>query len=642
MFKPTTRTRAEDLQRAAERCQEPRWAACRDQIAQTAEAFFAEGVEIPKFDASWYRPEQPYHETYKQFHGYIFGYRPLFSKIRVQVIAGQILGQDHYRRQALELALGIAEALDFRVTHYDSGMEFGNAALALCDAYLGAHDLMQGDEAERMRQQMRNAAEAVQRCSHVWLTTDLNRMAFNNHRICHMNVLLALGHCLSDESLAEPAFDALSERGFLNYLDGAFYDDGLCYESSLHYHYATTGFLFSAALTQRALYPDRMDFFHARGANSRTLGDCFAAPFATAFAGLELPRVGDNYGGSTVVAGNELFYPAYSAYGDPFFGQQAFDHESKHPMPALLYGPEERPQANWPVTVSRTFPEHGYALLRDDNSIHKQAFLTGDRSGIHHQRDSLQLQLELDDEIVLYCTDIKAKTLHGFSDDIQERYNRWPHAHSQLTVDECDQKTHASPLPIREWSTGGELKRMAMVDESETLQNGVHQGRFVSMQGAWICDCVIAAATEERTWRQFYHLPQGLAGNCASSAMQSDLAATLPDSDPWTEMTVDAGTLPATQHRWASGKAQILLATSDDAVLQRFQVPEYEGGRIGVWAEQTGLHAAFITVFSPNAEIEISEVHLTALGNELIARWYVEAGDDSARLQARILLPSAL
>lgn len=648
MFSPTTRCRAEDLQRAAERCEQPRWAACRDAIAQQAEAFFAEGVNIPEFDASWYRPEQPYRETYKQFHGYIFGYRPLFGRIRDQAHAGVILRNDAWRRQALELALGIAEAVDFRVTHYDSGMEFGNLALALCDVYLAAGDLMRDDEPERMQTQLRLAADAVLRCNEIWRTTELKSMAFNNHRICHMNVLLALGHCLGDDSLVEPAFDPLDERSFLHYFDGAYYDDGLCYESSLHYHYATTGFFFSAALTQRALFPTRADFFRLSGANGRSLRDCFQAPFATAFAGLELPRVGDNYGGSTVIAGHPLFFTAYSAYGDPLFGRMAHENEDRHPMLALLYGPESPVNAPLPKTISRLFPEHGYAVLRDDVGVHKQAFLTGDRSGIHHQRDSLQLQVELDDEIALYCTDIKPTAQHGFSDDIHERYNRWPHAHSQLTVDELDQNTHTAPIPVREWSTGGPLQRMAMVDEHGDLQDGVTQGRFVSMRGDWICDCVIAAATAERTWRLFYHLPQGLpdlevnsATQSEYSAWQSKLVASMPDSPPWREMECVAGTEPARRHAWPSGKAQFQLATGSKATLQRFHAPAYERGRVGLWAEQRGEHAVFVTLISPRADIAISDLSVGVFGGEVIARWFVDDGAEGARLQARVGLPKA-
>lgn len=647
MFQPTTRIRAEDLQRAAERCQQPRWAACRDSIAQEAEAFYREGVQIPEFDASWYRPEQPYIETYTQFHRYIFGHRPLFTRISKQLHAGIILGNDDWRRQALEFALGIAEAIDFRVTHYDSGMEFGFMAQALADVYLGSRDLLNDDERTRILRELRNVADAVLRCNRFWLTTELNRMAFNNHRICHMNVLLALGYCLEDESLVEPAFDPLDERGFLNYLDGAFYDDGLCYESSLHYHYATTSFLFSTALTQRALFPERLDLFHARGANGRTLRDCFEAPLATAFSGLELPRVGDNYGVSTSMHGHALFFPAYSAYDDPFFGQMAFDSESKHPLSALLYGSEERPAATAPVVVSRTFPEHGYALLRDDEGIHKQAFLTGDRSGIHHQRDGLQLQIELGGEMALYCTDIKPTSHHGFSDNIHERYNRWAHAHSQLTVDELDQKTHASPIPLREWNAAGPIKRMAMVDEHGDLQDGVHQGRFVTMRGDWICDCVIAASTEERTWRLFYHLPQGLPEADANSAVQSEcsafqskLAAKMPDAAPWREMFFDGGTPPAAQHAWPSGRTRFQLATACESTLQRFRVPAYEGGRVGLWAEQRGQHAVFVTMLSPRSNIRIHDLSLGVHGNELVARWFVDDGQEGVRLQARISLPA--
>lgn len=639
----TTRFNAEDLQRATERSQQKRWAACRDALTVQAKSIVDGGLEVPAFDSSWYDPAVPYYQTYTEFHAYIFACRPLFAKLSELLHAGIVLQNDDWRRKALEVTLGCAEAIDFNVTHFDSGMEYGGIARAMCDVSLGAADLMQGDEADRLHARCRAVADGILRCSKVWRETELKRMAFNNHRVCHMADLLALGYVLGDESLVNPAFDEHDERGFLNLLDGAIYDDGICYESSLKYHYATANFLYRAAQVQCALFPERTDFFHVKGAYGRSLKNYAIGPMATSFRELELPRVGDAYGASMKLGGNPIFFMAYARYDIPICGMLAGECEENNPLIALVLGPEEPIEAAVPEATSRIFPEHGYALLRDDESVHKQVFLTGDRSGIHHQRDSLQLQVELGDEIVLTSTDIKPTALHGFSDTVHERINRWPHAHCQLTVDDLDQKTHASPIPIREWEPAAAIKRVAMVDEHADLQDGVHQGRFVSMRGDWICDCVIAAATRERTWRLFYHLPLGApsvdehSAKQSDSALQSDLIEALPDQDPWRAIKPLGGSAPAMRHQWTSGKACLSVLSDREMTLQKFCVPEHQDQRAGLWAKQTGDYAVFVTLITPNAGLVIDRLTVKQLGNELVARWYVGAD----RLQARILMPKA-
>ncbi|WP_269539176.1 hypothetical protein [Cerasicoccus fimbriatus] len=634
----TSRFTVEDIEHARQRATLPRWSASREQLAAKAQAFHSEGIAIPEFDASWYDPDVPYSETYQQFHGYIFGHRPLFANISTQLLAGLILNNDAYRRQAMQFALSLAEAIDFRVMHYDSGMEFGNVGWMLCDALLAARDLLQDDEESRLLAQIRNAADAVTRCNEYW-REHLAQMAFSNHLICHLGARLAMGAVLGDDSLIAPAFDPTDDRCFLNYLDGAVYDDGLCYESSLHYHYATTSFLVKVASAQRALLPDRPDLFHLRGANGRSLESYLSGPLATAFPDLDMPRVGDNYGASTTVRW-PIYFIGYAIYNNPIYGRLAQEQADQHPALALAFAPDEPINEPYPAPTSRLFPEHGYALLCDAKPVYRQAFLAGDRSGIHHQHDGLQLQVMIGDEIVLYCTDIKPKSLHGFSDSIHKEYNHWAQAHSQLTVDELDQKTYASPIPIHEWSPDARIKRMAMVDEFAMLQDGVHQGRFVSMADDWVCDCVIAAATEERTWRLFYHLPQGAPEvDAPDSALQSNFALQSPNQPPWHLMQIEGGSAPASAHTWPSGKANFQLATNDESVLQRFSVPAYEGGRVGLFAQQRGQHAVYITLMSPSAGHRISGLDVRVLGNELVARWFVDHHGERTRLQARINLP---
>ncbi|WP_309398832.1 hypothetical protein [Cerasicoccus maritimus] len=632
MPQQTSQYTAADIQRAIERAQTPRWAKCRQQIDDEAAALFEQGIDVPEFDSSWYDPAQPYSETYQQFHGYVSQHRDVYFSIRQQALIGLVLRNDGYRRQAFDVALSIAEALNFDIMHYDSGMEFGIVGNALIDATLGADDLLTVDEKARAHRQLREVADAVTRCNDYW-REHLSRMAFNNHLICHQGSRIALGAILGDNSLIDPAFDPADDRYLLNYLNGACYDDGLCYESSILYHYTTALFLIQAAMTQRALLPDRPDLFRLAGADGRNIESYLRGPLALLFRNLELPRIGDSYAGDMSVLKQTHYTIAHAIYGNPIYTRIAQEQEHISPLLALMFGPEKPTTTELPTVVSRIFPEHGYTLLRDDNTIHKQAFLTGDRSGIHHQRDSLQLQVQLGDERVLGCTDIRAKSAHGFSDSIQDDFNRWPQAHSQLAIDDLDQKTHASPISIREWSTGGRIQRMAMVDEHEQLQDGIHQGRFVSMSDDWICDCVIASAATERTWRLFYHLPQGT----DSSAFQSDFALQSSDQTPWRFFKCEGSAPAQLFHRIKSGKAYLTISGGREFALQHFTVPEYTPGREGIWAEQRSQHAVFITLMSPNDANRVSDVSLQVLGNELVARWLIQS-EEHSWMQARINL----
>lgn len=633
-----------DFARAIERATQPRWSPCRDNLFQKTQAKLP--LLVPEYDGSWYDPDQPYHETYKPFHKYISVHRPFYSAVSGLLHAGIVLQDDEWRKTAMSLALECAERVDFEITHYDSGMEFGNVSRMLCDVALGAADLMSANEIARAHARLRAVAVAITRCNEIW-RTELRHMAFNNHRVTHMAELMAIGAVLGDDTLVDPAFNATDDRSFLNYLDGAGYDDGLCYESSLHYHYATASFLYRAAQTQRALLPSRPDLFRLRGAYGRTLEDYAVGPLAVTFSGLNLPRVGDTYGASTRIASKGLFYLAYALYGTPILGKLALDGEAGHPLLALMFGPEKPVDAPHPKVTSRLFAEHGYGVLVDDRGKRNQAFLTGDRSGIHCQRDSLQLQLEFANQPVLTCTDIKHSTHHAYSDSIHERFNRWPHAHSQLTVDDLDQKPHASPVPIREWCPDGEIRRMAMVDEAEQLQGGVHQGRFISMADGWVCDCVIAAASRPRTWRLFYHLAQGApeGSNGADSGTTPGHSLfspgnikPLPTDDPWSFFRIDGSSVACDRHAWVSGPAKMSLATNTPATLSRFTIPKYVEERSGIIAETTGREVVFVTVYAhgdASGALAPKLLNAGCFGDEFIARWTV----GSHRLQARILYP---
>lgn len=631
----TSRYSENHIHRAKVRSQQAAWAGLCAKLMRAATEFKSSDYQRPEFDASWYRADVPYVETYKNFHQYVRGVRPFHVEMNRQLLCGIIFDNDLWRRQVVDLVLSWGEGIDFRVTHYDSGMEYTHLAGPLCDILLGAKDLMSADEVERGRSCLRRAADAIVRCSEIW-RTELKYMPFNNHRMSHMSALLASGYVLNDSDLVEPVFDPLDDRSFLNYLDGAIYDDGLCYESSSMYHYATVSGLCATAMVQAALFPERTDLFSLQGSYGRSLCDYLKGPLATCFRDQERPRLGDCYGYDMKIQEAFIFLPAYEATGEPIFAKMA-GSLARESLQGLMFAPDEHVEVELPEAHSQIFPEHGYALLRDEAIVHKQAFLSGDRSGIHHQRDGLQLQVEFDDSIVLYCTDIKPTAQHGFSDSIHEDFNRWPHAHSQLQIDDLDQKTYRSPIPIREWNANaGAVKRMAMVDEHQALQDDVHQGRFVSMQDDWICDCVIADSNTSRSWRLFYHLPSGEA---MSSAFSKAFAVVHSDSKPWSYLDIEAGSNSSAMHAWTSGNTQFQLASVNPVTLQKFSIQHSESQRMpGIYAEQRGQQAVYVTLITRSeCECRIEGLRVFDAGDELMARWSIVRPNHTVHLQSRIL-----
>ncbi len=625
---------ADRIARARARVNDPEWKWVTADVLRELEQWDPQAVPFPDYDASWYRPEQPYAETYKQFHKYLpeeFT-RDVFDQIRKRILGGLIYDRESWRREAIVLGLRHAEAVDFSVKHYDAGMMYSFYAWLLCDIQLGASDLLTDDEQVRLSARLRMAADAITDNSELW-RSELSHMAFNNHRMCHMAILLALGKVLDDPTLYEPVFDPADDRSFFHYLNGCMMDHGLCYESSTMYHYATASFLLSTAMVSDALYePDENLFYHS-AANGLGLYDLLESPAALCFANGIRPRSGDTYGRNMELSrAAGQFMIAQGIYGKNPLGADLKNHLSPHALSALCWLdvlPEGDEKLASPS--SRIFPEHGYAVLCQ---MAKQAFLSGDANGIHHHREGLQLQVEMEEVLILGTTDVLAHTSHSFSDSIHEHFNRHPFAHSQLQVDGQDQNLRPLPIPIRTWEPEGRdgVVRMSMVDDRGELNEGVHQGRFIFMADNWVCDCVFGMADRVRDWRLFYHLPAGEAQSPDFSAVEGQ-----PDF-PAPLMRVDASLPDGKNAVWESGPCQFECACLEPSRFDRFVV-ERDGVSVanGLVAEGPGVIAAFITLMQPKAgEARIEDLQFVAAGNEGFLRWSIQTPGGNKDLQARM------
>jgi hypothetical protein len=333
-----------------------------------------------------------------------------------------------------------------------------------------------------------------------------------------------------------------------------------------------------------------------------------------------------------------LFLISRGVYGtDPLTG----DWKGRLPdcgLQALCWLQElpEQP-AEEHATPSRVFPEHGYAVLCQEQGVFRQAFLCGDATGIHHHREGLQLQVQLGNALVLATTEIPPTSAHGFSDGIHERFNRHPFAHSQLEVDGLDQQQRAYPVPVRIWEPGGVggISRMAMVDDRGELVDGVAQGRFVFMAEDWVCDAVFAAAAADRQWRLYYHLPAGAARHPEFQAVQGEVG------DPAPLLRVNA-LLPTGQAgAWESGTCQFTVVSLQEMTLRRFSVEENAAVHgEGMVAECRGSVAAFITVMQPAGRpCRVEALRVVRAGGEWVLRWRVCTSKGGTDLQARMQSP---
>ncbi|MDF3131229.1 hypothetical protein P0Y35_18640 [Kiritimatiellaeota bacterium B1221] len=591
-------------------------------------------VTFPAYDASWYRPEQPYTETYGKFHDYLPDTvaRDAFGFARKRILGGLIFDREDWRREALELGLKHAEAVDFSVKHYDAGMMYSFYAWLLCDIQLGAYDLLTEDEQTRLTERLRVVADAIEDNSNFW-RSELSHMAFNNHRMCHMAVLLALGKVLDDPKLYAPVFDQADDRSFTHYLNGCMMDHGLCYESSTLYHYATSSFLLSSAKVSDALYGPDENLFWVTGANGLSLYDLVSSPAAICFPKGVQPRSGDCYGANMDLfrAANQ-FVVTQGVYGKNPLGASLTNHLSSCVLSALCWLdalPEGEEGLASPC--SRIFPEHGYAVLCQGR---KQAFLSGDANGIHHHREGLQLQVEMQGELVLGATDLRASAVHSFSDGIHEKFNRNAFAHSQLQVGGEEQNLRPLPLPIRIWEPEEKegIVRMAMVDDRGELNDGVHQGRFIFMAEDWVCDCVFVMSDKDRDWRLFMHLP---AGGAQSHAL-SPVAGNIDEPAPF--MRVNAKFPEGNLAAWHSGPCQFACSTLQDSTFARFGVEQQgEVQSTGMVTGTAGKVAGFITLIQPaGASGRIKDLQFLVAGNEGFLRWSVCTARGVKSLQARM------
>jgi len=497
----------DELERARERVHKPSWRPAIDGLRASAERALERNPQMPAWDSAWYdaQPDRDYGETYVLFHDYIRPATRLLSGAHTLLIAGKVLQESRYLEAAKAWAQHVTEHGRFHVRHHDAGMAYSGMADGLGELYCVLGEQLGEGDRQGLRKALEACGEAVAVNSRHW-AENLARMPYNNHLACHARGLLAAGLAAGRREWIDAALDGPKSFGRL--LVGATYDDGLCYESSTGYHFATLHFLLQIAELARHSSHLSRDLYREPLANGRTLKDMFDAPLGMLLPNGELPALGDCYANRSplwrrAAATYEL---GFAVYGDPRYAWLLGQAGERSSLNALLHGVDGLPPGEAVPCRSRLWLEHGYGLLAcPEEAPEAAAVLTGDRSGVHNHRDSLSLQLFAGGYLWTEDVESRAVEAHSFSAPIQRAFNRTMLAHNLVVVDERDQQGLQAPLSVTRFSTLPSCHTMEMADGSGRLYPGVRMQRTVACTPDYVLDVLQVASGSEHTYDWLVH-----------------------------------------------------------------------------------------------------------------------------------------
>ena len=522
---------SDELERARQRVSEPGWRAAADALKESAERVLARDRDLPDFDSAWYDadPDRDFGQTYVLFHDYMRPATRLMSGAHTLLIAGQVFQEDRYLDTAKAWASHMAAHGRFHVQHHDAGMSYAGMADPLAEIYRVLFDRFSTEEQAQLRAALIACGEAIWTNSRHW-AANLARMPYNNHLACHARGLLVLGLALDRSEWIGPVLDG--PKGFGRLMAGATYDDGLCYESSTGYHFATLHFLMRVAELVRHRPDMGRDLYRESFANGRTLKHMFDAPLGLLLPNGELPALGDCYAARAPLwrRSAAVYELAYAVYGDPHYAWLIRQGDERASLNALLYGADDLSPAEPVACRSRLWVEHGYGLIAcPDDSPTVAAVLTGDRSGVHNHRDALGLQIFADGRLWTEDAESRAVAAHSFSDPIQQVFNRTMLAHNLVVVDEQDQRGIRTPLQVTQFAVLPSCHTVEMADDGGRLSPGVWRQRSVAVTPDYCLDVYQVASEADHTYDWLVH-PR------ADGRATCDLAfgdTSLPDRAPY-------------------------------------------------------------------------------------------------------------
>ena len=554
----------EELTRARQRIRKNEWRPAAERLRRQATKLADGQRTFPEFDTSWYDadPDRNFAETYVQWDAYNTPAVRLLADAVTLLQAGLVLEDRRYLDLTRGWTMHVVDHFKFHVRHFDSGLGYSWVADHLAEIHAALAPSFPDDERQRLERAMVACGEAIRLSTAQWLSDPrLVVMPYNNHLAAHRRGLLGLALALGRPDWVSEALDG--PRNFGELLVGCTRDDGLCYESSTLYHYATLSSMVKMAELVRHRPELGLDLYRRRFANGRSLKQMFDAPLGLMLPNGEMSAMGDCYARRRPLWNADegpapLYEIGYAVYADPRYAwllQQGRDRSS---FQALVYGAETLEPAEPPLVRSRVWVEHGYSLLTsrngrgywDESAV--VAVLCGDRSGVHHHRGAMGLQVFAAGRLWLEDVESEAVEHHAFSASIQSEFNRTMLAHNLLVVDEADQATLQRPLAVTEFKELPACRSLSVSDLEGRIAAGVRMIRSVAVTPEFCLDVIQAASEHEHTYDWLVH-PR----SDGPAETQATMTPTgLPDRPPYSRLRNPASApLPRGEAtlRWAQG-----------------------------------------------------------------------------------------
>ena len=604
----------QEIERARARLAQPAWQPAAKGLADVARRAAERWHQLPTFDHRWYdeNPQRDFAQTYDLFAAYIYPARNMAQAMDVLLIAAAVLDEPEHHRQAMRLARHMVEHVRFHVQHHDAGLCYAMVGVGLAQAYAAGQAELGEEERGAFGWQLEACGEAIRASTQHWLS-NLGHMAYNNHFAHHRRGLLAVGIALGREEWIDEALNG--PRNFGELLVGCTMDDGLCYESSTLYHFATLGALAQIAELVRCHGGLGRDLYHETFANGRRLKDMFDAPLGMLLPGGELPSVGDCYARRAPLAQRQagLYERAWAIYGDERYAWLLAQAGPRTHWQSLVHGADDLEPARPPAVRSRLWLEHGYALLASEHGPdywHKPAvaaFVTGNASGIHHHRDTLSVQVGAAGRVWLDDAEAQAVEQQTFAAPIQRAFNRTMLAHNVVIVDEQDQRTHRQPLEVVEFKDLPACRTVALADAGGRLYPGVAMMRTLAVvAGGTDAYCLDVFQVRSEAQHVYDWLVHPRADEPATTSPAIVEPFELPRREPYSvlsDVRAAAETGPGVSLAWAQGDASFRadVTVSGGARLIRAARPvrsDGEGGTRELFMVRTrGAAATFVALY---------------------------------------------
>lgn len=398
----------------------------------------------------------------------------------------------------------------FEIDHYDVGMDYAAWGVLLLYAYDLLYDQLDPSEHAALDGFFMAWEQAIEHNDREWVKYGWGG-AYNNHYSWHKQAIANYGLFYNRPELVEHCFE--SPMGLRAICEHSLVDDGLWFESSTGYNFSGGHALIVLAWCLRnSGWPE--DLFAVRYGPNKGLRPLYDAALDLLFPDGTMPNVGDCYGHRADLPAVQYDF-AYTVYGDPRYAWVLAQHDREDKGLGLIAGlfvaSELGPMLE-PRITTRTWPEHGYALLTQSGAKgyfgteSAACFFNYGYSGVHNNADRFSIELYAAGERWLVDTESSAEG-HSFSANVQRELNRSTLCHNLVSVDAHDQKGIAHTLKVHAFAP--DVPRIVVGDDGE-LYAGVSQTRTLELHPTELHDQIVLWSDELHQFDYQLHFNPGV------------------------------------------------------------------------------------------------------------------------------------